>query len=213
MFCLLPVPKLPSEYYQPYFSETGNSKQCEFIHNKCFQETHLAECVPHTLSLFPALSVSSPLSLLINDLSYHISSSSYHFHKHVLGEQINTYKDMRRFHREILFCKTKSTSAFSSNILFLFIFLCSMENPLNPSLLPLPEAKTVGMPVTCIVIVYVCSCTNSRLVVQLNEPSGFGMHRSLLLCTMQQAAPVEALKGTVPLRLCLLNTVKLLKHL
>lgn len=38
-------------------------------------------------------------------------------------------------------------------------------------------------------VMYVCTCAraNPQLAAALNEPSEFGMHRSLLLCALQQA--------------------------
>lgn len=55
------------------------------------------------------------------------------------------------------------------------------------------------MLVTCNLCVYVCVCAraNPQLAAALNEQSGFGMHRSLLLCALQQAPERKWWKGSV----------------
>lgn len=68
---------------------------------------------------------------------------------------------------------------------FLFLFL-PFVNPFSPLLsqrLKLEECWSH--------VIYVCMCVcaraNPQLAAALNEQSGFGMHRSLLLCALQQA--------------------------
>ncbi len=58
------------------------------------------------------------------------------------------------------------------------------------------------MLVTCNVSVYVSVCANARLAASLNEQSGFGMHRSLLLCALRQAPERKWWKGSVSLCVC-----------